>query len=365
MNKKTKEAIFLNNIKQKYLYEICNIKRGERITKKDLVDDGKYVAISGENNSFGRINKFNREANTITIAQYGSAGYVNFQKEKFWANDVVCSIFPNTNIINNKFLYYCLLNKQKYIYTLTTKALPNHLPIEKLNNLLIPIPPLETQNEIVRILDKYIELEKELELRTKQYEYYKNLLLNNNSNKELTNYKIKDICEVKRGIVISKKYIQDNQGKYPVFSSQTIDNGVIGKINSYKFDGEYITWTTDGANAGTVFYRNGKFNITNVCGLLKIKDDKYISTKYLYYLLSITTWKHVNKNISNPKLMSNKMENIEISIPNLLRQQEVVNILNKFSSITEDIKTSIPREIELTKKQYLYWRNKLLNFKEE
>src|SRR5579859_3014518 len=75
-----------------------------------------------------------------------------------------------------------------------------------------------------------------------------------------------------RGRVISNLEIQDNPGQYPVYSSQTEDEGILGHINTFQFDGTYLTWTTDGANAGTVFYRQGKFNCTNVCGTLFPKE---------------------------------------------------------------------------------------------
>ena len=78
------------------------------------------------------------------------------------------------------------------------------------------------------------------------------------------------VASLTRGRVISKEYLTDHLGDYPVYSSQTVNNGEIGKINSFDFDGEFVSWTTDGANAGTVFYRSGKFSITNVCGLIKI-----------------------------------------------------------------------------------------------
>ena len=74
--------------------------------------------------------------------------------------------------------------------------------------------------------------------------------------------------EIERGRVISKIEIEENIGEYPVYSSQTTNNGELGKINSYDFDGEYVTWTTDGVHTGTCFYRKGKFNTTNVCGML-------------------------------------------------------------------------------------------------
>ena len=76
------------------------------------------------------------------------------------------------------------------------------------------------------------------------------------------------LAELRRGRVMSKTYLLENRGKYPVYSSQTANNGMIGSINSFDFNGEFVSWTTDGANAGTVFHRTGKFSITNVCGLI-------------------------------------------------------------------------------------------------
>ena len=126
--------------------------------------------------------------------------------------------------------------------------------------------------------------------------------------------KIGDICNICRGVVMSKEFIRDNVGDYPVYSSQTENNGELGKISTYNFDGEYITWTTDGANAGSVFYRNGKFSVTNVCGVLESKD-KNISAKFLYYVLQITTKNYVNSGMGNPKLMSNVMARVKIPLP--------------------------------------------------
>jgi type I restriction enzyme S subunit len=84
---------------------------------------------------------------------------------------------------------------------------------------------------------------------------------------------IGEICQINRGRVMSKDYLRNNAGEYPVYSSQTVDDGVFGRINTYDYDGEYLTWTTDGANAGSIFYRNGKFSITNVCGLIYLGDN--------------------------------------------------------------------------------------------
>ena len=131
------------------------------------------------------------------------------------------------------------------------------------------------------------------------------------------------------------------------------------------YDGEYLTWTTDGANAGRVFYRKGKFNITNVCGLLDIKDKKLVNPKYLYYALSIETDKYVNRGMGNAKLMSNVMDKIIIVIPPINVQKQIVDILDKFDKLCCDIATGLPAEIKLRDKQYEYYRDKLLAFKEK
>ena len=84
--------------------------------------------------------------------------------------------------------------------------------------------------------------------------------------------KLGEVCKLERGKVFSKKYIEEHPGQYPVFSSQTANNGELGKIDTFNYNGEFLTWTTDGAYAGTIFYREGKFSITNVCGLIKNND---------------------------------------------------------------------------------------------
>ena len=125
---------------------------------------------------------------------------------------------------------------------------------------------------------------------------------------------IESICDDGRGRVISNEYITANQGIYPVYSSQTTNNGIFGYISTYDFEGEYVTWTTDGANAGTVFYRNGKFNCTNVCGTLKAKDSSVVNMQYLAHILGEIAYKHVN-HVGNDKLMNAPMKKIRVPIP--------------------------------------------------
>ena len=173
---------------------------------------------------------------------------------------------------------------------------------------------------------------------------------------------LKDLCIISRGKVISKDYIRDNPGDFPVYSSQTENEGNLGNISTYDYDGEYLTWTTDGANAGTVFYRSGKFSITNVCGLIKIQNNLELNYKFLFYWLSIEAKNHVYSGMGHPKLMSNQMEKIQIPIPPIEEQERIAGILDKFDTLVNSISEGLPREIELRRKQYEYYREKLLSF---
>ena len=167
--------------------------------------------------------------------------------------------------------------------------------------------------------------------------------------------KLGEVADIQRGRVISKKYLEEHRGEFPVYSSQTQNDGVIGRIDTYDFDGEYITWTTDGAYAGTVFYRLGKFSITNICGLIKPKDELLI--KYLFYWLQIEAKKHVASGSGNPKLMSNVVAKIKIPIPTLEIQGKIVNILDKLTNYIFELQL----ELQSRTKQYTYYRDRLLS----
>lgn len=173
--------------------------------------------------------------------------------------------------------------------------------------------------------------------------------------------RVDDVCRISRGRVMSKSYIASNEGEYPVYSSQTENEGILGTICTFDYDGEYLTWTTDGANAGSVFYRNGKFSITNVCGLLDVQDD-VVNTKFLYYVLVVVAPKFVNKGMGNPKLMSNVMGRISIPIPPLPVQCEIVRILDNFTALTSALTSALTAELTAQRKRYSGFLNSLLSF---
>ncbi|QDY87710.1 restriction endonuclease subunit S [Mycoplasma anserisalpingitidis] len=177
---------------------------------------------------------------------------------------------------------------------------------------------------------------------------------------------IGEICDIKRGTKITKKIMEENEGEYPVYSSQTTCNGEIGKLNYYMFDGEYVTWTTDGYYAGTFYYRNEKFSATTHCGVLNVKCDKKLLTKFLYYYLIYDSVNLKNSIVGTIPLFTSEMvSSIKIPIPPIETQNKIVKILDKFSELTEGTKNSLPKEIKLRKQQYEYYRNKLLDFTKE
>lgn len=140
---------------------------------------------------------------------------------------------------------------------------------------------------------------------------------------------INDLCIIGRGRVISQTEIFNKVGVYPVYSSQSQNNGEMGKIDTFDFDGDYVTWTTDGAYAGTVFFRTGKFNCTNVCGTLKEKEANTLDLQFLAYLLSTEAKYHVSY-VGNPKLMNGVMAKILLQLPkDKTEQTTIANILFK------------------------------------
>ncbi|EEW1594970.1 restriction endonuclease subunit S, partial [Escherichia coli] len=117
-----------------------------------------------------------------------------------------------------------------------------------------------------------------------------------------------------------------------------------------------------------VFYRTGKFSITNVCGLITLKSKYSLIYKFLFYWLTIEAKKHVYSGMGNPKLMSHQVENIPVPIPcpdnpekSLAIQSEIVRILDTFSALTAELTA----ELNMRKKQYNYYRDQLLSFDEE
>jgi len=373
---KIDELLKNEKVEWKKLGEVCGIVRGVRVTKKDLVENGKYPVVSGGVGYMGYVNDHNREADTITIAQYGAAGYVNWQIEKFWANDVCFCVYPKYKI-SKRFLYHFLLEKQEYLYSISNKsAIPYSISREVILKIEIPIPSIETQEKIVEVLDKFTgyatELQAELQARNRQYSYYRDMLLSEKylnkitekvfieDNKKFYISKLSEIADIKRGKRLIRSELNE-KGKYPVYQNSLAPLGYYDERN---FVGDKTCVVSAGA-AGEVFYQENDFWAAD--DVFVINAHGKITNKYLYYfLLSKQDFiKNRVRKASIPRLSREEIEKIEIAIPSFIIQNKVVEILDKFQSLLADTKGLLPQEIEQRQKQYEYYREKLLTFDEE
>lgn len=146
--------------------------------------------------------------------------------------------------------------------------------------------------------------------------------------------KVKYLFNIGRGRVISQLDLEEKG--YPVFSSQTKNNGCLGYISTYDFDRSQLTWTTDGANAGTVFLREGKHNCTNVCGTLMPKNEDN-NLFYLKYALEYIAFFHKRADTNGYKIMNNEMAEIKITLPERIIQDSIAQYLNYKITKIEDL----------------------------
>ncbi|WP_154434505.1 restriction endonuclease subunit S [Helicobacter pylori] len=382
----------------------------------EVKNKGMYPVINSGRDLYGYYHDFNNDGENITIASRGEyAGFINYFNEKFFAGGL-CYPYKvkDTNELLTKFLYFYLkTNEIQIMENLVSRGSIPALNKADIETLTIPIPPLEIQQEIVKILDAFTELNTELntelKARKKQYEYYQNMLLdfkdihqNHQDAKErlaqktypkrlqsllqtlapkgVEFRKLGEVCDFQNGFAFQRKNFR-NTG-LPIIRISNIQNDrllldevIYFSLNDYKdtnFEPFKITKgdiliAMSGATTGkigiltfdTTLYLNqrvGKFkpNITK------------LNNKFLYYFLltKINFLYSLAGGGAQPNLSSNQiLQQITIPIPPLEIQQEIVKILDQFSLLTTDLLAGIPAEIEARKKQYEYYREKLLSFK--
>ena len=270
------------------------------------------------------------EVGDLLLAMYGAtSGDIAVSKIKGAINQAILCIRTKQNkkFIESVWNKHVSKNLRKYL-----QGGQGNLSADIVKGISFFFPTLKEQEKIanlVSLLDERIATQNKIieDLKKLKSAISKKLLCND----KWTTYKIQDIAEIGRGRVISSVEIdRQKHPLYPVYSSQTSNNGIMGYLDNYMFDGEYITWTTDGANAGTVFYRKGKFNCTNVCGTLKIlpKFDCY----FVSLVLQQATQKYVSSNLANPKLMNNTMASIKIRMPNIETQKQLSKVFQTLDS---------------------------------
>ena len=161
--------------------------------------------------------------------------------------------------------------------------------------------------------------------------------------------RIKHLFKIGRGRVIAQTELLDN-GIYPVYSSQTQDNGILGYINTYDFDCTQITWTTDGANAGTIFLRKGKHNCTNVCGTLQQVTQNQL-VEFILFSLQISSKYYKRPDTNGAKIMNGEMGEIFITLPPLEEQTAIANFLDDKTTKIDQAIAIKQKQIELLKER--------------
>ena len=294
----------------------------------------KYVYNSVRTISEEGLNKSNAKLlpiGTILLSSRATVGECSINKKECTTNQGFQSLIPKENI-SNEFIYYLIQTKRKDLIRKSCGSTFLEISANEVRKIVVSIPTIKEQDKIAKLLsllDERIATQNKIieDLKKLKVAISKKLLCND----KWTTYKIQDIAEIGRGRVISSVEIdRQKHPLYPVYASQTSNNGIMGYLDNYMFDGEYITWTTDGANAGTVFYRKGKFNCTNVCGTLKIlpKFDCY----FVSLVLQQATQKYVSSNLANPKLMNNTMASIKIRMPNIETQKQLSKVFQTLDS---------------------------------
>ena len=362
------EKLCPDGVEYKELSEVLTIKNG-----KDYKHFGEgNVPVYGSGGIMTYIDTAVYEKPSVLIPRKGSLDKLYFVQEPFWTVDTIFYTDINADIVEPKYIFYYL--QKEHLEKLNKAGGVPSLTQSVLNKVKLPVPPLEVQREIVRILDNFTfltaELAAELAARQKQYEYYRDLLLTFKSNEStILNeleinapvrwMKLGDIADIKRGIRVVKKQLI-TEGKYPVYQNSLEP---MGYFNKYNCEAE-TTYVISAGAAGEIGFCNKKFWAADDC--LIFIDTKNVNNKFIYYSLL------VRKNIllanvrkaSIPRLSRIVVENLIIPVPPLEVQQRIVDILDRFDSLCNDISDGLPAEIEARQKQYEYYRDKLLTFKE-
>ncbi len=260
--------------------------------------------------------------------------------------------------------YYLSNFRQRDIARLAQGNSVVHLYASGLKSLVTNVPTEGEQQKIAAFLSTADEWIGNLKQQKKALEQYKKGMMQKIFSQEVRfkdddgndfpkwkEKKVHDVFKITRGDVLAAnniKPIPDGEYLYPVYSSQTQNNGLWGYYNDYLYE-DAITWTTDGANAGRVTYRNGKFYCTNVCGVLL--SEVGFANATIAEMLNQVTRRYVSY-VGNPKLMNNVMASIAIEMPSVAEQQRIADFLTSLDNLIESKQQQIS-QAELWKKGLL------------
>jgi len=330
-----------------------------------------YSASQNESLIFGWVkkdSKWKKYKNLLTWNKDGSSGIVFYRKEEFVPYEKVKLLRIKDKYKNS--LDYIFLKHTLQVALLSLEFAFNFkCSMQRVLDTFIEIPIKENGefdlNKQKEIADKYKKIEYIQKAIKEDYEKIKTLKVDISGKYETKSVSVDELFDLKKGnAAYTKKYIHNHKGEYPVYSSQTSNSGEIGRINTYDYEEECFTWTTDGVLAGTVFYRNGRFSITTHCGILKLKE-KYkgkVDFEYLNFILNQTLPKNTLGEWANKRLGIERMGEISVNIPikdngefDLDKQKEIASRYKKIEQIKknlqEDYEKMINSKVQIVKSE--------------
>ncbi|MBO4522158.1 MAG: restriction endonuclease subunit S [Methanomicrobium sp.] len=300
---------------------------------------------------------------SVLIPRKGSLNNLFYVDEPFWNVDTIFYTEINEGKIIPKYLYYCL--KREHLEEYNTAGGVPSLTQTILNKVLIPVPPLEVQRKIVRILDIFTdqteklkaELALELIARKKQYEYYRDQLLSFGKPR-VEHQPLGKVATVLRGKRLTKSELQDG-APYPVYHGGLDPLGYYIESNR---KANTVMVINVGASAGTVGYSAKEFWSSDGCYC--IYPNEQLMDRFLYYYLSCRekAIKGKVRYAGIPTLDAQVLEKIDVAIPSIDTQKRIVSVLDNFDVICSDLNIGLLAEIEARKLQYEYYRDLLLSF---
>lgn len=353
------EELCPNGVYYKPLDSILKIRNGKDYKS---LSHGEYP-VYGSGGVMTHVDKYMYDKVSVLIPRKGSLGKIYYVDKPFWVVDTIFYTEIDEGLINPKFLYH-LLMKMK-LETLNQAGGVPSLTQKILNKIKVPVPPLKIQEEIVRILDRFTlleaELEAELEARRKQYTYYQELMLGvdfvrQDSSKSKV---LDDLFEMKAGKHMPASRISSNPlDGYPCYGG----NGVRGYCSEFSHEGDYILIGRQGALCGNVQRYKGRFYATEHAVVVSMRD-KVDSSWAFHYLTKMNLRQYASKS-AQPGLNVSKLKKLPIADVQEKKQQHIGFILDKFDELVSDISSGLPAEIAARRKQYEYYRDQLLTFKE-
>jgi type I restriction enzyme S subunit len=313
-----------------------------------------------------RTDTFEFDETAIVIPGEGGVGEIfHFVEGKYALHQRAYRISFKSPSVDAKFVfYYFEQHFKRYIGLKSLSATVTSIRKPMISDFSIPLPPLQVQEEIVRVLDTFknleSELEAELEARKKQAFVYRQSILNFDAHKEVVWAQLGSVCRTYSGDFV-KKTKQDDNFQFPVFNGGSSFTGFYSESNS---PANSITISARGS-IGSVNWVDVPFWAGNSCHVISPDSAKLVS-RYLYHYLkhNETALQKLKAVGTIPALNLKPLLGFEIPIPSLEAQAQIVKKLDMFDALINDLSFGIPAELAARRKQYEYYRDQLLTFKE-